>query len=415
MVRIISIILEFVLVILLAQYMGASEYGLYAFAYSVLRICAIPAQAGLPTLIVREVSKYKLKAEWNYIKGILISSNIIVIMMSISIFCIIAVIGFVLGSHSITDNLLLYYYSFALLPFIALGNIRGAMLRGLGMITIGQIPEAIIRPSLLLFLACIMHNIFFKIDASTSMMLHVVSSLIAFCLGAIFLWKYAPRQLKHAKPLFQTKRLLIRAIPLSAIMGTTTFLNQMSIIIIGWFRSPAEIGEFAVAMQISMICLLPATIVNISIATLVAELFTKNDFQNLQSILKASTIILCASTLLIVIIFYVFGGFIFSKILGDEFDSVKYITLILTSSYFVGSLSGASMIFLNMSGQEHSVLRSLMYTLVIAFMLNVALIPVFGIIGAAFAMGSGIIIQNVLLAYSIEKHSSLSPIPFRGT
>ena len=57
-IRIAYIVLEFASVVILARCLNASGFGIYAYAMAIMRVVAIPAQAGLPTLVVREVAGY---------------------------------------------------------------------------------------------------------------------------------------------------------------------------------------------------------------------------------------------------------------------------------------------------------------------------------------------------------------------
>ena len=80
--------------ILLARTLGPEGYGIYAFAYALATLIAIPAQMGLPTLVVREVARYQLKEEWGYLKGILRFSNQVVLgLAALLIFGAMLVIG----------------------------------------------------------------------------------------------------------------------------------------------------------------------------------------------------------------------------------------------------------------------------------------------------------------------------------
>src|SRR5690606_3989966 len=149
-----ALLAEMVLAVVLARMLGAKGYGLYVFAYSLTRTLAIPAQAGLPTLTVREVAKYDATKQWGYLRGLWTRNNQAVLVLSL----LIAMFGAGVSlreSSSDQEQLRTLLWALALVPATALGNIRGATLRGLGHVFQGQLPENVLRPSIFILLILI--------------------------------------------------------------------------------------------------------------------------------------------------------------------------------------------------------------------------------------------------------------------
>ena len=80
-----------------------------------------------------------------------------------------------------------FFIGLLLVPLMALGALRGAMLQGLRRVVLGQLPEIIIRPSLLLLIllvvACLSSS---GINADRAMEIHAVAALGAFAVGGIY-------------------------------------------------------------------------------------------------------------------------------------------------------------------------------------------------------------------------------------
>src|SRR5690606_26920922 len=72
---------------------------------------------------------------------------------------------------------------------IALGNLRGAALRGLRHVLQGQMPEFILRPFFLIVLAFVYISLPWSksLSAADAMMLQVWAALAAFLIGAVLL------------------------------------------------------------------------------------------------------------------------------------------------------------------------------------------------------------------------------------
>ncbi|MFW6089999.1 MAG: oligosaccharide flippase family protein, partial [Gemmatimonadota bacterium] len=85
MLRVSSAAVSLVVSILLARMLGPEGYGIYAFAYAVIMLLALPAQAGLPTLLVREVARYEADERWGLLAGLLRRSNQLVGLLTVLI------------------------------------------------------------------------------------------------------------------------------------------------------------------------------------------------------------------------------------------------------------------------------------------------------------------------------------------
>jgi O-antigen/teichoic acid export membrane protein len=69
--------------VLLARLMGAEGYGVYGFAMAVVSLLAIPIQLGLPQFIVRQSALYVQQSDYAGMRGLLIRTNQIVLVISV--------------------------------------------------------------------------------------------------------------------------------------------------------------------------------------------------------------------------------------------------------------------------------------------------------------------------------------------
>ncbi len=72
--QIAGVLLAYLVEVLLAQWMGRKEYGIYAYVISWSLLLAIPAGLGLPRAVLRFICEYKVKEEWGLFRGLLLSS-----------------------------------------------------------------------------------------------------------------------------------------------------------------------------------------------------------------------------------------------------------------------------------------------------------------------------------------------------
>jgi len=68
-IRLLASALGFASMVLLARWMGSSEYGLYSFAIASMILLAYPATLGLPGAAVRFVAQYAAGNDWQHVVG----------------------------------------------------------------------------------------------------------------------------------------------------------------------------------------------------------------------------------------------------------------------------------------------------------------------------------------------------------
>lgn len=73
-VQIVSVETGYAAQILLARWMGVTEYGVYDLAIAFSLSLAFIAGLGLPTAILRFIPEYRVKQDWAHLRGILRSS-----------------------------------------------------------------------------------------------------------------------------------------------------------------------------------------------------------------------------------------------------------------------------------------------------------------------------------------------------
>src|SRR5687767_1445171 len=70
-IRVAAAAIAYALIVALARWMGASEYGIFAYAYSWINLLALPAGLGLSAVCVRFLAEYSALNEWPKVRGLI--------------------------------------------------------------------------------------------------------------------------------------------------------------------------------------------------------------------------------------------------------------------------------------------------------------------------------------------------------
>lgn len=396
--------------VLLARTLGAEGFGVYAYVMALVTLIALPAQAGLPTLVVRETAKSQAGQRWGLMRGLWRWSNWLVVILSVPLTLISCAIAWLMSEYFRPDYLKTFYLGLALVPLIALGNIRGAELRGLRKVVQGQMPEAIFRPGLFVMLIAIAYIVFRQeLTPTLAMALHLLAAGLAFMMGAWLLFRARPIPLRYSPmPEYETHIWWRTIMPLTLISGISVINAQADILMLGWFRSAQEVGIYRVAASsVGLIGFGMAALTSV-VAPHFAKLYAQADLIRLQRLVTRSAQAMLLLALPVFFAFTFLGEKLLSLVFGAEF-SAAYLPLVIMAvgnlvSVFMGSVGA----LLNMTGHERDSARGAMFAAVANILINALLIPLWGGIGAAIATAVSLVIWNVVLWRAVKLRIGIS-------
>ena len=418
-VRIGSTLLSVALAVVLARALGAEGFGVYSFVFALITILAIPAQMGLPNLVVRETAKAQAANDWALINGLWRWSTLMALMMSAVLIVIGALAAWIFAARLPEGGLAVFYWGLVLVPLIALGNLRGAALRGLRHVVQGQLPEFILRPA---FLVILVLGAYFGLSAraltaSDAMMLHAFASLAAFIIGAWLLLNKRPKELiaqKEKKS--EVGAWLASALPLGMIAGMQVVNQNIGSLALGIFDSYTEVALFKISSQVAAVVSTPITIINIAIAPYLSRLFYSGQREGLIELVNMSIIISGSLSILIFIILTIFGRFIISSFFGAGFSGSYVPLLVLSFGNVLISLMGPLLTLASMTGNEALAMRSMALGTVIIIPALIVLVINYSSAGAALAVVFSMVIWRVSLTARLERQVGfrIDPLKIRS-
>ncbi|WP_196259680.1 flippase [Pelagibacterium limicola] len=406
-IKIGSTLLNVGLAIVLARALGAEGFGVYSFVFALITIMAIPAQMGLPNLVVRETAKAQAGENWGLMKGLWRWSSLMALGMSAVLMAIGALAAWIFAANLPEGGIAVFYWGLVLVPLVALGNLRGAALRGLRHVVQGQLPEFILRPAFLIGLVLAAHFGLSAraLTASDAMMLHAVASLMAFMIGAWLLLRARPVELKAAQnPEVHTRLWLASAVPLAMIAGMNQLITNTDVVMLGFFKAHADVGYYKIAVQGAVLVALVLSAANLVVMPHIARLYAQGDLKRLQRVATTSARSTAMFSLPAFLVIVVFGREIIGILFGNEFEPGYTALVILACGQLINALASSVGPLLSMSGHERHLSQVLFAMVGLNMALNYALIPMFGITGAALATATTIATKNLILWGVVRRH-----------
>jgi len=382
--------------VFLARQMGAYEFGIYVFAWSLVPPIAIAAAIGLSMAVVRFVPQYLTKDSWGHLSGLIRRCSAIVLVVGV----VVGTIGWLV--LMIVDEIIADYYRTPLrlallcIPFLAMVALLSGVSRGFGWAGLAYVPQLILVPALILLGAVVFSVLVGSPTAIVILIIAVVACLITALTHAYRFRVTVPKQVKRSEPIFETRLWLRVAIPLFISDGVFLILWSTDTIMLGSLMSPDDVAIYHACVRTSCLTLLIFNAINGFAAPKFAALLVDHDTTTQQEFARSIAVWMFWPTLLVVAAIIILGKFILGTF-GDSFVIGYPIIVVMSIGYLIQSSTGPVDTYLAVSGHQDASMIINGVGALSNITLNIILIPRYGVMGAAIA--SVITIVGAQVAY----------------
>jgi O-antigen/teichoic acid export membrane protein len=395
--------LSFLVTVLLARLLGTEGYGAYFYAFAWIVLLGIPAILGTDQLLVREVATYLSKSQWGLMRGLLQRANRAVLMASVGLALLAAAVGWALRGHWPSSNMLpTFWVALILLPFVALTRVRQGAMQGLHRVALGAMPEQLIQPALLLvFLSATYLFLPYRLTAPLSMGLNVAACGVAFLVGALLMYRTLPLCVKEAAPVYRDAAWARSSLPLVFLAGAGVLFSQADTLILGALKGAQAVGLYTAAHKGADFIAFVLVAQSAAFASTAASLYATGDMERLQRLVTrlARWTLLASAPLAILLIG--FGRWFLLYCYGRQFTQARTALAILSCGQLANISMGSVGLLLVMTGHERDAAAAIGAGAVSNIVLNFALVPRWGLEGAAVAYACGMILWNIWMAVTL--------------
>jgi len=400
--------------ILLARLMGVEEYGIFFYVISWIAVAVILGKIGLDTTLQRYLPEYISKFEWQLARGILARSYQIAtvssaVLLSLGLIATISLTSFMdeIGYTTVLTSLFL-------IPLWIYNKITQGALLALKKPAMSQIGDGIIQPlGLLIILGTFFYLQASTVSATTAMVASLAAWLIALSSSVFLLIKKSlPAQIGSAKSTFLTSDWVHYSLPILFISSTQLVMNYADIIMIGTMLDTTQAGIYAAASRLATLATFGLLLVNMIFTPYISELYHQNKPNDLQHLTTLGVRMASSFALPVCFCLWLFGDKLLA-FFGNEFMAGHASLALLTAGGLVSVISGSVGFIMSMTGHQRQAAHFFAASSILNIILNLVLIPLFGIEGAAFATATSMVLWNIALAFYIIRNVEINPTLFR--
>lgn len=398
-------LLLLLLSVLLARTLGVEGYGIYVWTFAIMRLLMVVAEAGVPTLLLREVAANCGQKKWREFKGVFLYAVRWVVFVSVCVSATGISILFFFEKNTTHEFFLTLLLMLLLLPVAALLKTLLHAMQGLQHVITALTFDMVLRPLLILLIvitgALISESYWQPYFAIAAQLLGVLVILLLVISKLRSFW---PKQSFQHAPIFQRRKWFRNTLPFILIGGAGVLNNQTDILMLGWIQSPEEVGIYRVAAQGGLFVSFILKAAQSVLGPTFADLYAKDDQVGLRQLFRKATFWITLTTLPLCLLFIIFGDFLINLIFGEAYIKAYWPLVILAVGYLLNISFGPVGQLLQMSGKEAETAWVLWLTVVLNIVLNMLLIPAYGVSGAAFATSISIVTYHAVLRYIAWHH-----------
>lgn len=382
-------------ILILSRTLGPEIYGVFSLVWSVVLLLIGLTDFGIATAL----SKFIIPLEIKSSKGA-ISFFRSVFWIELLLGLITVLLGFIflapisnwLGGNYLREPIMIGFIIAGTLSFNAYVP---AVLQSLQKFwTIAQIN---IFSNLFKLLLVIVLFLIGYLTLWSTLFIYLFTSFVTLLIGLLIIPKYFVTKVNLAEDTESVRRLLSFTKWLIISYALNAIAGRLDMLMLSHFRSPAEVGHYALAFQLSLV--FPLLLGAISTVLIPKVSALKNQDQLGRYILKSIKTSLFV--LPIILISIIFTPPIIKIVFGSKFiNSIPTLQILLLNYSLILIVNPISYIMYTLNKQNILTLINAI-TLISLFILQIYLIPNFGGIGASVALIINSIIAIIILAITI--------------
>lgn len=414
-IKVLAALSLFAMNVVVTRTVGASEAGLFFLGFTLVTIVATVGRVGLDQAVVKFVateyacgafgkvhSVYRKALSWA-----VFATAIVALTLWLNAAWVTDSIFSIEGFEPVLNVMVIAA------PFIAVYIIHAQALQGLKRISKSMLVSSVCLPAGILA-AILVFPVTTAYDLSKYF---VIASMITVVIGRFF-WKQSvsnasltPSSVSHDAAFISSSLLRKSCMPLWTVAIVHQVIQWSSQLMLGVWEDAQSIAFFATAQRTAMLTSFILFAVNSIAAPKFAVMYNSGDHDGLKRLallsVKMMMLVAVPTTLFILI----FPEWLMSMF-GDEFVEASTALMILASGQFVNIATGSVGYLLSMTGNEVKVRDNMLISGALTIILGVALIPAFGVIGAAIAYACGVSSQNLLCVYQVNKQLGFNTLLF---
>jgi O-antigen/teichoic acid export membrane protein len=410
-IRVLSAGLAYLSQILLARWMGGSDYGVYVYVWTWVLLLGSMMDFGISASAQKIIPEYRTRGEQALLRGFLSGSRWMTFFVSTAVSILLAGIVKGLSPWIGASEIVPLYVGCLTLPAFVVANTQDGIARSHDWMRLGLMPQFIIRQALIIGFTAGAFALGFNLGATVAMLASAAAVWIAMIGQMIVLNRRLGSHIEPGQKAYDFRGWLAVSLPILLVESFYLLLSYTDVLVLQQFRSSEEVGVyFAVVKTLALVSFIHYAM-SATTAHRFAEYHALGDKARLSAYVAHAIKWTFWPSLAATVLLLALGRPLL-WLFGSQFVTGYDIMFIAAIGLVVRSAIGPVERLLNMLGHQH--ICALAYALAFLMKLGlcVALVPRFGGHGAAAATSISLTFETVLLFWIVRRRLGLHVLAF---
>lgn len=402
-VRCVSAALLYLSQIVLARWMGSYEYGIYVYVWTWVMILGGIADLGLGVATIRFVPQYRENGEPALLRGVVQGARRVALGLG-TLIAAVGVAGLYLFEPLDSHFMLPAYLALVCVPIYALTWVQDGIGKAFAWMGLSMVPPYVVRPTLLLIAMVAAHAAGMPMEAKTAAAAAIIATWGAGIVQTLLMNRRLRATCGIGNPQYDFPLWLRTTWPLLVIAASEFTLQSADVLVVSHYMTPTDVGIYFAAAKTMSLILFVHYAVGSAVGNRFAALGARGDKESLDKFAREAAHwtfwpSLAAGSVLLLL------GVPLLWLFGPQFVDGYPVMLILVVGFLFRASMGPSEFLLNMLGKQ-SISAAVQVTVaLLSVVLNIVLVPHFGLIGAAtatsVALMTGALLNNVAVSRTL--------------
>jgi O-antigen/teichoic acid export membrane protein len=410
-IRVFSAGLAYLSQILLARWMGGSDYGIYVYVWTWVLLLGSMMDFGISASAQKIIPEYRMRGEQALLRGFLSGSRWMTLTVSAVVSLLLAGVVRLLSPWLGSGEIVPLYIGCATLPAFVVANTQDGIARSHDWMRLGLMPQFVIRQALIIGLTAGAFALGLQLGATVAMLASAGAVWIAMIGQMIVLNRRLAGHIESGPKAYDFRGWLAISLPILLVESFYLLLSYTDVLVLQQFRSSEEVGVyFAVVKTLALVSFIHYAM-SATTAHRFAEYHALGDKERLSAYVAHAIKWTFWPSLAATVLLLALGKPLL-WLFGAQFVGGYDIMFIAAIGLVVRSAIGPVERLLNMLGHQHICAVAYALAFVMNVVLCIALVPRFGGHGAAAATSISLVFETVLLFWIVRQRLGLHVLAF---
>jgi O-antigen/teichoic acid export membrane protein len=395
--RLSGVAAAFLLQVVVAQFIGAEQFGIFAFAWVLATCIGQFCCCGFNETTNRFLPAYIISGDLAHARGFVQFSGFFVFTVSASV-CLAGIAILVLARHWIpADYFMPTVLALTCAPLLCITHLKETLAISRSLPLRGLTPTYVVRPLLLMAAVWIMVTYgLSSASADTALGALLLASLATLVMQSVLLNRPVREQLGTGNATTEVREWMTASLPLLFAQGFFLLATSLDVFVLSAMVDPEQVGIYFAAAKIVTCVSFVQMAVGAAITRRLSEATQTGNQTAFTTHYERGRRMMFWPTLAGVMIITMTSPFILA-VFGPEFPSAVPVVVILSGGILIQATAGPIQERMMVMGQQKAIAAIIAGSLAFNMIASVAFTLVLGITGAALASSLSIILRIFLM------------------